>query len=75
MVWRVPAIRIAGCGVRLVDELLGPTMHIELLILADDLESLGANAGGRRGVMSFLFLSTLGFPFKWAKQRGGLRVE
>ena len=68
--------RIAGSGVRLIHELLGPEMPIELLIFADDVESLGANAGGRRGItLSFLFLSVLGFPFKWAKQRGGLRVE
>eukprot|EP00435_Cladocopium_sp_Y103_P075239 s332_g55.t1 len=68
--------RIAGCGVRLVHELFGPTMPIELLIFADDVESIAADAGGRRGItLSFLFLSTLGFPFKWSKQRGGLRVE
>ena len=68
--------RIAGAGIRLVHELLGPEMPIEMLIFADDLESLGAGLRGRRGtVLSFLFLSTLGFPFKWAKQRGGLKVE
>eukprot|EP00435_Cladocopium_sp_Y103_P012346 s2725_g3.t1 len=68
--------RIAGCGVRLVHELLGPTMPIELLIFADDVESIAADSGGRRGItLSYLFLSALGFPFKWAKQRGGLRVE
>ena len=68
--------RIAGAGIRLVHEFLGPEMPIEMLIFADDLESLGARLRGRRGtVLSFLFLSTLGFPFKWAKQRGGLKVE
>eukprot|EP00435_Cladocopium_sp_Y103_P066703 s951_g29.t1 len=68
--------RIAGAGVRLVHELLGPEMPIEALIFADDLEALAADAGGRRGVtLCFLFLSTLGYPFKWSKQRGGLRVE
>ena len=68
--------RIAGAGIRLVHEFLGPEMPIEMLIFADDLESLGAGLRGRRGtVLSFLFLSTLGFPFKWAKQRGGLKVE
>ena len=68
--------RLAGSGIRLVHELLGPEMPIEMLIFADDLESLGAGVGGRRGIaLSFLFLSTLGFPFKWSKQRGGLRVE
>ena len=68
--------RLAGSGIRLVHELLGPEMPIEMLIFADDLESLGAGVGGRRGIaLSFLFLSTLGFPFKWSKQRGGLKVE
>eukprot|EP00435_Cladocopium_sp_Y103_P043344 s193_g12.t1 len=68
--------RIAGAGVSLVHELLGPKMPVELLIFADDLEALAADTGGRRGItLSFLFLSVLGFPFKWAKQRGGLRVE
>ena len=68
--------RIAGCGVRLVHELLGPSMPIELLIFADDVESLATDAGGRRGItLSYLFLSALGFPFKWAKKRGGMRVE
>eukprot|EP00435_Cladocopium_sp_Y103_P022415 s1608_g5.t1 len=68
--------RIAGAGIRLVHELLGPSMPVELLLFADDLEALGASAGGRRGItLAFLFLSILGFPFKWSKQRGGLRVE
>lgn len=57
-------------------ELLGPQMPIELLIFADDVEAIAASPGGRRGItLAFLFLSCLGFPFKWAKQRGGLRVE
>ena len=57
-------------------EMLGPQMPVDLLIFADDLEAIASSAGGRRGItLSFLFLSCLGFPFKWAKQRGGLRVE
>ena len=68
--------RIAGAGIRLVHELLGPQMPVELLLFADDLEALGASAGGRRGItLAFLYMSVLGFPFKWTKQRGGLRVE
>lgn len=68
--------RIAGAGIRLTHELLGPAMPVELLLFADDLEALGASAGGRRGItLAFLYMSVLGFPFKWAKQRGGLRVE
>ena len=68
--------RIAGSGLRLVHELLGPELPVELLIFADDLEALGPDLRGRRGVvMAYLILSALGFPFKWSKQRGGLRVE
>ena len=68
--------RISGAGIRLVHELLGPERAVELLIFADDLEGLGADSSGRQGlVLSFLYLSALGFPFKWAKQRGGQKVE
>ena len=68
--------RIAGAGVRLVHELLGRERPIEVLIFADDVEALAANAAGRQGItLCFLYVSILGFPFKWAKQRGGLRVE
>ena len=68
--------RISGAGVRLIHELLGRDMAIDILIFADDIEAIAANAGGRRGItLCFLYMSILGFPFKWAKQRGGLRVE
>ena len=68
--------RISGAGVRLIHELLGRDMAIEILIFADDIEAIAADAGGRRGItLCFLYMSILGFPFKWAKQRGGLRVE
>lgn len=68
--------RIAGAGLRLVHEILGPEMPVELLIFADDLEAIGADRMGRRGiVMTYIILSAFGFPFKWAKQRGGLKVE
>ena len=68
--------RIAASGIRLTHELLGPERPIEMLIFADDLESLGAGLQGRRGiVLSYLYLATMGFPFKWSKQRGGLKVE
>ena len=61
---------------RLIHELLGPDLPVELLIFADDLEALGADLRGRRGVAcAYIFLSAFGFPFKWAKQRGGLKVE
>ena len=65
-----------GSGLRLVHELIGPEMPVEMLIFADDLEALGPDRQGRRGVvLAFLYLAVLGFPFKWAKQRGGLKVE
>ena len=68
--------RIAAAGIRLTHEIIGPERPIEMLIFADDLESLGAGLEGRRGiVLAYLYLSTMGFPFKWSKQRGGLKVE
>ena len=68
--------RISGAGLRLVHELLGRKHAGELLLYADDLEALGAGIHGRRGlVLVYLFLATLGFPFKRSKQRGGIRVE
>ena len=42
---------------------------------ADDLEALRVGAEGRQGIpLSYLLLSVLGYPFKWAKTRGGYRV-
>ena len=58
--------RIAACGLRLTHHLLGPEYPIDLLLYANDLESLGCRAKGMQG---------LGYPFKWAKFCGGFRVE
>ena len=56
--------------------LLGPDFPLDLLLYADDLEAMGKGPKGRRGIpLSYLFLATLGYPFKWAKTRGGFRVE
>ena len=67
--------RIAACGLRLTYHLLGPDFPLDLLLYADDLEAMGKGLRGRRGIpLSYLFL-TLGYPFKWAKTRGGFRVE
>ena len=64
--------RIAAAGIRLTHEIIGPQRPIEMLIFADDLESLGAGLEGRRGiVLAYLYLSTMGFPFKWSKREGG----
>ena len=57
--------RIAACGIRATHHLLAPGYPLELLLYADDLES----------PLSYLFLAVLGYPFKWAKTRGGYCVE
>ena len=68
--------RIAGAGMRLIHDLLGREYAGERLLYADDLGAIGSGVMGRRGlVLTFLYLSALGFPFKWSKQRGGLKVE
>ena len=60
--------RIAGSGVRLVHELLGPQMPIELLIFADDVEAIAASPGGRRGItLAFLISFLFGFPVQVGK--------
>ena len=47
-----------------------------LLLYADDLESLGLASSGRKGIpFSYCYMSLLGFSFKSAKMRGGFRVE
>ena len=68
--------RIAACGIRATHHLLGPLFLLELLLYADDMESIGRDRSGRMGIpLAFVFLAALGFPFKWAKTRGGFRVE
>ena len=68
--------RIAACGIRATHHLLGPFFLLELLLYADDLEAIGRDRSGRMGIpLAFVFLAALGFPFKWAKTRGGFRVE
>ena len=65
--WRT---RIAACGLRLTYHLLGPGFPLDMLLYADDLESMGRGAKGRRGIpLSYLYLAALGYPFKWAKTR------
>ena len=68
--------RLSGALLRLVHQLLGPGVPVEMLLYADDLEGMGINKEGRQGlVMAFVFLAVLGAPFKWKKQRGGLCTE
>ena len=64
--------RIAAAGLRAVRHLLGK-IPLGLLLYA---ESLATTARGRVGiVLSYLYLSAMGYPFKWSKTRGGFRVE
>ena len=68
--------RTAACGLRLTYHLLGPSFPLNMLLYADDLESTGRAARGRMGIpLSYLFLASLGYPFKWAKTRRGFRVQ
>ena len=68
--------RIAACGIRATHHLLGPGYPMDMLLYADDLEALGIGARGRQGIpLCYLFLSVLGYPFTWAKTRGGYCVE
>ena len=65
--------RISAAGRRATHHLLGPEFMLALLLYEDDLESLGVGPAGRKGIPpSYCFMSLLGFPFKWAKTRGGL---
>ena len=49
---------------------------MEMLIFADDLEALGADVDGLRGIVcAYVLLSCFGFPFKWSKQRVGMKVK
>ena len=68
--------RIAACGIRATHHLLGPLFLLKLLRYADDLELIGRDRSGRMGIpLAFVFRAALGFPFKWAKIRGGVHVE
>ena len=47
-----------------------------MLLHGDDLESLATTWRGRIAVvLSYCYLTALGYPFKWSKTRGGYRVE
>ena len=49
---------------------------IDMLLCADDLKSLATTKRGRIAiVLSYCYLTALGYPFKWSKNRGGYRVE
>ena len=68
--------RLSGSLLRLAHYLLGPLVPVELLLYADDLEALGIGPEGRKGlVLAYCYLTAVGSPFKWSKQRGGLITE
>ena len=59
--------RISAAGIRATHNLSGPEFMLDLLLYADDLESLGVGRSGRKGIpLSYCFMSLFGFPFKWA---------
>ena len=67
--------RISGGAVRLVHHLTG-RRELEILLFADDVEMIGGDKRGRRGVvLAYALLACLGFPFKWSKTKGGLNVQ
>ncbi|CAE8650563.1 unnamed protein product, partial [Polarella glacialis] len=67
--------RIFGASTRATYHLLGPENPAEILLFADDIEVIGPDRAGRRAiVLTYLFLVAFG-PFKWEKQRGGLKVD
>ena len=52
------------------------TVPIDMLLYADDLESLATTRRGRIAiVLSYCYLTALGYPFKWSKTRKGYRVK
>ena len=67
--------RIAACGIRATHHLL-QACPIDMLLYADDLEALATTRKGRIAIiLSYCYLTVLGYPFKWSKTRGGYRVE
>ena len=68
--------RLSGALIRLCHALIGPRVPLEILLYADDLETMGVGPPGRRGsVIAFILMAAFGSPFKWSKQRGGLQTE
>ena len=56
--------KISGGSIRLVPQLTG-RRALEIPLFADDVEMIGGDKRGRRGiVLSYALLACLGFPFK-----------
>ena len=67
--------RIAACGIRATHHLLGRCPR-DLLLYADDLESVATTKRGRIAiVLSYCYLTAFGYPFKWSKTTKRYRVE
>ena len=67
--------RLSGGTIRLTHHLTGKRA-LEILLFADDVEMIGGDRRGRRGVvLSYAILASLGLPFKWSKTKGGLNVQ
>ena len=62
--------RLSGGTIRLTHHLTGKRA-LEILLFADDVEMIGGDRRGRRGiVLSYAILASLGLPFKWSKNQG-----
>ena len=67
--------RLSGGTIRLTHHLTGKRA-LEILLFADDVEMIGGDRQGRRGiVLAYAILASLGLPFKWSKTKGGLNVQ
>ena len=68
--------RLSGGTIRLTHHLTGKRA-LEILLFADDVEMIGGDRRGRRGVvLSYAILASLGLPCKkWSKSKGGLNVQ
>ena len=68
--------RLSAALMRLVYWVLGDFFPNDMLLYADDLEVLTIGRRGRiGGVLAYSVMASLGAPFKWAKQRGGIVTE
>ena len=68
--------RAGGGLIRCAYLMNGPDYHFDCLLFADDTEFLAKDRQERRSVLrAVVLLMALGWPFKWAKFRGGHEIE